>query len=110
MVAEWKVDAEIEVALWAGIRADAVRVAGEAGGGRMLDLGGAAGSFTHYISSKVPGYSCVSIDIVRPNVEPVCDFVAGDALRLPFKDSSFQVVAARAVLHHFPGSLDVSMA
>ncbi|MFH0816811.1 MAG: class I SAM-dependent methyltransferase [Methanobacteriota archaeon] len=110
MVAEWKVDPEVESALWAEIRADAIRAAHEAGGGRMLDLGGAAGSFTHYISSKVPGYKCVSIDITRPNVEPVCDFVMGDALRLPFRDSTFQVVAARAVLHHFPRSLGESMA
>ena len=110
MVTEWKVDADIEMALWADIRAEAVRVAREAGRGRMLDLGCAAGGFTQYISSRVPGYSCVSIDIVRPNGEPVCDFVTGDALRLPFKDSTFQVVAARAVLHHFPQSLGVSMA
>jgi len=110
MVAQWKVDTEIESLLWAEIRADAVRVAKAAGGGRMLDLGGAGGSFTHYISSKAPGYSCISIDLVHPGAEPVCDFVEGDALRLPFKDSTFQVVAARAVLHHFPTSLDVSMA
>jgi SAM-dependent methyltransferase len=110
MVSSWMVDAEAESALWAEIRADAVRAAREAGGGRMLDLGGAAGGFTHYISGKVPGYSCVSIDIVPPDMEPVCDFVLGDALRLPFKGSTFAVVAARAVLHHFPGSLDDSMA
>jgi SAM-dependent methyltransferase len=61
------------------------------------------------ITTAVPSLRAVSIDIVPPATEPECDFVLGDALRLPFRDGAFTAVGARAVLHHFPEKLDVSM-
>jgi SAM-dependent methyltransferase len=110
MPTRWTVDPETEAALWSEIRSDSARAASNAPPGRILDLGGSAGSFTSRITAGVPGLRAVSIDIARPASAPECDFVLGDALRLPFKDSAFSAVAARAVLHHFPDRLDVSMA
>jgi ubiquinone/menaquinone biosynthesis C-methylase UbiE len=103
------VDGQVESALWEGIRSHAVADAGKAGGGMILDLGGGPGGFTQYISSRVPNLSPVSIDIVEPDLAPVCEFVLGDAMSLPFGDSTFSAVAARAVLHHFPDRLDQSI-
>ncbi len=110
MASKWLVDAETEKAMWADIRADSVKAASRANPGLILDLGGSVGSFTRLITSGVPGLRAVSIDIVKPETVPECEFVLGDALRLPFKDGAFSAVGARAVLHHFPDSLDDSMA
>jgi len=76
----------------------------------ILDLGGGPGLFAAQLKTK--DNLVVSIDSTRqtlflgntihPSIEPVC----GDALHLPFKDSSFDTILIRAVLHHFPDQLN----
>lgn len=105
----WKVDTELELALWRPMRELALEAAKKAGRGRILDIGGGGGAFTKYISEGVPGFSPVSIDIVPAKPCDGVDFVLGDALRLPFGDESFDMLAARAVLHHFPENLPMAL-
>lgn len=75
----------------------------------ILDLGGGPGIFASQL--KTPTNHIVSLDIKREllfmhdnsilsGIEPI----VGDALHLPFKDQTFDMILARAVLHHFPNN------
>jgi ubiquinone/menaquinone biosynthesis C-methylase UbiE len=79
----------------------------------IIDLGGNTGKFAKQIKSKTN--TIVSIDIERaimvggdgkplPGIEPI----QGNILYLPFKDNTFDVVLARAILHHVPDNLDLA--
>lgn len=79
----------------------------------VIDLGGNTGKFALQLKTKTN--TIVSIDINRsimvggdgkflPDVEPI----QGNILYLPFKDNSFDVVLARAILHHVPNNLDLA--
>jgi len=109
MVVAWMVDGELETELWRPIRELALGAARKGGGGLILDIGGGGGGFSYYISKHVPGYQCVSVDIAPSAPSPGVECVLGDALRLPFADGSFDLLVARAVLHHFPDRLPEAM-
>ena len=79
----------------------------------VIDLGGNTGKFAKQIKSETN--TIVSIDIDRaimvgvdgvhlPGVTPI----QGNILYLPFRDNSFDVVLARAILHHVPDNLDLA--
>ena len=68
-----------------------------------LDLGGGSGMTAKLLAaSGVPFLACVDISaaMLRHSGLPS---VQGDALRLPFKEASFDIVVAAAFLHHVPG-------
>jgi SAM-dependent methyltransferase len=75
----------------------------------ILDLGGAKGGFSGQIKEKDTKVISIDIDISSlkqcKNVDPVL----GNILYLPFKNDSFDIVVARAIFHHVPGELDVSL-
>jgi GT2 family glycosyltransferase len=64
-------------------------------GGKLLDLGGAAG----LTGALLPGYRVVTVDVL-PTAEVVA---SGD--RLPFRSGSFEAVAILDVLEHVPESV-----
>jgi SAM-dependent methyltransferase len=73
--------------------------------GRLLDVGCASGDVAAYLRAGLarPVFT-VGVDL-KPlhlrEVPPVVRRVAADACRLPFRDSSFDVVTASLFLHHF---------
>ena len=82
-------------------------------GSFVLDLGGGPGLFGAQL--KTQNNHIISMDIkrdllyIRPNViQEGIEPVQGNALYLPFKNNSFDIILARAVLHHFPDHLDTA--
>jgi len=73
------------------------------GSGRVLDIGGGSGMISRILMTE-PETECVCIDISLPMLKhsPVPS-VQADALRLPFKDSCFDLIMAAAFFHHLPG-------
>jgi ubiquinone/menaquinone biosynthesis C-methylase UbiE len=74
----------------------------------VLDLGSSNGAFGRLISvdraARIIGVDLSRVESLGENVE----FIQADILHLPFKDDSFDVVSARAILHHVP--IDVELA
>ncbi len=72
----------------------------------VLDLGCGNGRF--YLSATKQGLSYTGIDNSKELIKiarerhPEGDFHLGDALKLPFKDDSFDGIFSIAVLHHIP--------
>ncbi len=75
-------------------------------GCRIVDVGGANGSFLG--RSLPPLNRCLYVvDTILPERQDKnVEFIHGDIRKLPFKDNSFDVVFARSVLHHVYGELD----
>lgn len=77
-------------------------------GARVLDLGCGNGRLYEYLKESVDCHY-VGIDISKELVNiakqkyPEGKFQLGDALKLPFKDRSFDFVASFAVAHHIAG-------
>jgi ubiquinone/menaquinone biosynthesis C-methylase UbiE len=72
-------------------------------GERLLDVGCGTGHWSHIFADQ--GYEVIGIDIcpemgevARSRDYPGCYFEIADACRLPFDNSSFEVVAAMATL------------
>jgi len=74
-------------------------------GGRLLDVGCASADVPAFLLERLPGPAlAVGLDVravhlrhAAPAVKPV----VGDLRCLPFADSTFEVVTASLVLHHF---------
>jgi len=77
----------------------------------VLDLGGNNGKLIRTLKTKTN--TLISLDIDRsimvgangkplPGINPI----QGNMLQLPFKDDLFDVIFARAVLHHVPDNLE----
>ena len=65
-------------------------------GGRVLEAGAGPGFFSEYARTRKPGLRWVSMDLVET---PWNDVVA-DGLRLPFRNGSFDAMAAIDLVHH----------
>jgi ubiquinone/menaquinone biosynthesis C-methylase UbiE len=102
------------VSAW-GARAAAGRVARVLGsrlrsGARLLDVGTGPGTIPLDLKRRVPGLGITGLDIDpgmlqragkhRARAGVSMHLVAGDARRLPFADSSFDVVSMFFALHH----------
>lgn len=72
-------------------------------GDRLLEVGGGTGHWSSFFAAC--GYAVVSVDIseemarvAKNQASPPCWFAVADACLLPFRDRSFEVVAAMATL------------
>jgi ubiquinone/menaquinone biosynthesis C-methylase UbiE len=77
--------------------------------GKFLDFGCGVGRMTRGFSRFFG--SCVGVDVSKKMIGlatqfnstvPHCDFVASEAVRLPFEDNSFDFVFSTLVLQHLP--------
>lgn len=78
-------------------------IGGISAGESCLDIGGGSGMTARLLSAdERPFVVCMDISMEMLRHSPVAA-VQGDALRLPFRDSSFDLIIAAAFLHHLPG-------
>ena len=103
---DWKIDQDARSICWKGLM-DAPREMVE---GRpftvILDLGSSNGAFGNLISMDRET-RIVGVDISRGvDLAEHVEFVRADILHLPFKDESFDLVSARAILHHVPDDVE----
>jgi ubiquinone/menaquinone biosynthesis C-methylase UbiE len=76
------------------------------GKGIVLDIGGGAGMASRLLAS-FPETKCVCADISLPMLKHASiPAVQADALSLPFRENSFDMVIAAAFFHHLPGRED----
>jgi ubiquinone/menaquinone biosynthesis C-methylase UbiE len=69
----------------------------------VLDVGAASGDMGDAIRAGYPGSQITSLDYVYSHLERApFPKVAGNAFRLPFRDSAFDVAFSSLFLHHFP--------
>ncbi|HET7843045.1 MAG TPA: methyltransferase domain-containing protein [Xanthomonadales bacterium] len=74
------------------------------GKGLCLDLGAGSGMGARVLGPARDGGAVVGVDISHRLLRHAPgSAVQGDALRLPFRDASFDVVIAAALFHHLPG-------
>jgi len=85
--------------------------------GRLLDIGCGAGNFTLSVLHRVTPLDCTLVDLSSPMLERAClrvreatsgliDSVQSDMRDLEFKDNTFDVILAGAVLHHLRDDSD----
>jgi ubiquinone/menaquinone biosynthesis C-methylase UbiE len=83
-----------------------VRLARQAPGARVADLGCGSGVFTDLLHRE--GFDCVGLDINQKLVGvgrakyPAIEFIEGDVEHLPFASASFDGVLLSGILHHLP--------
>ncbi len=111
MKVEWNVDPVVNKTLWERLSLLPRELIGRKNPKIVLDLGGGTGDFASPL--KTDDTTVITLDtdlnVLKNRVEGV-QAVLGDATNLPFKDSSIDAVTARAILHHFPESLDGCLA
>ncbi|MEE8182960.1 MAG: class I SAM-dependent methyltransferase [Thermoplasmata archaeon] len=103
---DWKIDQDARTICWKDLM-DAPREMVE---GRpftvILDLGTSNGAFGNLISMDRET-RIIGVDISRGGAPSEhVEFVRADILHLPFKDESFDLVSARAILHHVPDDVE----
>ncbi len=101
-VVEWNWDRETSRFLLKGLFDIVKETAKRSGKQRVLDLGGLKGS----LAKKVHADLSVCIDLEPKKRYDELEYIRGDIRELPFKDRSFDLVLAKAVLHHVPDELD----
>ncbi|QEP42341.1 class I SAM-dependent methyltransferase [Ectothiorhodospiraceae bacterium BW-2] len=76
---------------------------GWSGNGKVLDIGGGSGMISRIISD-MPNTEAFCVDISLSMLQhSVVTSIQADALRLPFKNDSFDMIIAAAFFHHLPG-------
>jgi len=75
----------------------------------LLDAGCGTGAILKMISDKFPGHRLAGLDMTPKMVEhavakkiPGAEFTVGDCERMPYPDSSFDVVVNSMSVHHYP--------
>jgi ubiquinone/menaquinone biosynthesis C-methylase UbiE len=83
----------------------------DAGGGEVLELGCGTGNIISAMLEGVPGASITGVDpsagmrarcAEKFSGNPQVDIADGEALAIPFRDGSFDVVTSNYTLHHVP--------
>jgi len=74
---------------------------------KVLDIGCGNGRFLEVVGEKNIDYTGIDsskslIDAAKKMYGGVINFIAGDALLLPFKDERFDTIVSFGVLHHIP--------
>lgn len=108
MKLSWKVDKRARRICWGDLDETPLRFLGHSNLRRALDLGSGSGAFGRIVTKGRTELSIIDIDrkslMLAASLKDV-NPVEGNILFLPFKDSSFDLVTARAILHHVPDSL-----
>ena len=98
---------KVRAPVTAAVAADLVALAAPAAGARILDVGSGTGVAADAAASAVPAGLVVGIDLsvemlrVASRARPGLRLVAAEAIQLPFRDASFDVVLANFVLTEF---------
>lgn len=106
MILSWKVDPEARDICWKSLMDVPREMVKDRPFSLILDLGSSNGAFGKLISNN-RNARIIGVDMSRdvPPAELV-EFVQADILHLPFKDESFDLVSARAILHHVPNDVE----
>ena len=97
----------IRAPMTAAVAADLVALAEPADGARILDIGTGTGVAAEAAASAVAGSSVVGVDrsfemlAVGRRARPELTTVAAEAIQLPFRDGTFDLVLANFVIHEF---------
>lgn len=98
---KWRWDRETSGILLKGLYEIVQDAARLSDGNSVLDLGGQTGGLAR--RTGLPRKVCIDI-IPKEKYDDVC-YVKGDIRALPFDDGEFDLVLAKAVLHHVPDDL-----
>ncbi len=104
-VLEWNWDREASSYLLQGLFQFVEKAAELSDGDTVLDLGGQSGSLCRRTGYRHP--ICIDIEPKRRFTD--VHYVKGDIRKLPFDRDEFDLVLAKAVLHHVPHDLDTVM-
>ncbi len=99
---EWKWDRESSQFLLNGLHDTVKKAVDISGASNVLDLGGQSGSLSYRTGIDRP--ICIDLE-PKKRFENVM-YIKGDIRELPFEDGVFELVLAKAVLHHVPDELD----
>lgn len=103
---DWKVDQDARNICWKGLMDAPREMVKDRSFSVILDLGSHNGAFGKLISmdreARIIGVDMSHGVIPAEEVE----FIRADILHLPFKDESFDLVSARAILHHVPDDVE----
>jgi len=103
---DWKVDQDARSICWKGLMDAPREMVRDRSFSVILDLGSYNGAFGKLISMDREA-RIIGVDI-NHGVVPAekVEFIRADILHLPFKDESFDLVSARAILHHVPDDVE----
>ncbi len=101
-VIEWETDDKARKRMYQGLEKLSSDLADKAEGEKVLDVGGMGGKLGHETELKEP----VCIDLAPNTRFDDVHYVKGNMLNMPFPDDTFDLVLAKAVLHHVPENLD----
>ncbi len=110
MKVEWNVDSVANGILWERLSLLPRDLMTDGDLKFVLDLGGGTGDFASPLRSDRTTVVTLDTDleVLKKRVKGV-QAILGDATNLPFKSGSIDAVTARAILHHFPSLLLVSL-
>ena len=95
--------------LYQHVVGETVRALAGAPGRRVLDLGCGTGALAERLLDAIPGCELTGVDLsprmvegARVRLRDRAEVLLGDAERLPFHDSAFDVVVCNDSFHHYP--------
>ena len=106
MVIAWRTDAEAAEICDGALRRKPLQFRDQ-GVQRALDMGGASGWFSKQLKEEVNLIVTMYLNLSRLKESEDVEPVLGTVLALPFTDNSFDLILARAILHHVHQDLDV---
>lgn len=103
---DWKVDQDARNICWKELMDAPREMVRDRSFSVILDLGSHNGAFGKLISMDREA-RIIGVDMSH-GVVPAekVEFIRADILHLPFKDKSFDLVSARAILHHVPDDVE----
>ena len=103
---DWKIDQDARSICWKGLMDAPREMVRDRSFSVILDLGSSNGAFGRLISMDREA-RIIGVDISHGAAPAeTVEFIRADILHLPFKDESFDLVSARAILHHVPDDVE----